>query len=144
MLLARTQCPLRSPLLLALNLPPPSCRCRAASSNPRRLAVKECTPCSWQRHYRPHGVHSLTLNATRHARGAAQPHRGIWCEPDNCNPHKNQDIIDLIEDTGARLRFLPTYSPDFNPIEKGFDIAKKWMKRHRNMAEAYPNPKLFT
>ena len=26
-------------------------------------------------------MHSLTLNATRHARGAAQPHRDIWCEP---------------------------------------------------------------
>ncbi|XP_048584864.1 uncharacterized protein LOC125556735 [Nematostella vectensis] len=34
-------------------------------------------------------------------------------------------------------QLLP-YSPDLNPIEGCFGTAKKWMLRHRHMAERYP------
>ncbi len=37
---------------------------------------------------------------------------------DNLSAHKNQEIRDLIESSGAQLWFLPPYSPDLNPIEK--------------------------
>jgi transposase len=37
---------------------------------------------------------------------------------DNLSAHKNQKVRDLIESVGARLWFLPPYSPDLNPIEK--------------------------
>ena len=30
---------------------------------------------------------------------------------------------------GAELRFLPTYSPDFNPIEMAFSKFKAYLKR---------------
>ena len=36
---------------------------------------------------------------------------------DNLSSHKRASVCDLIEAAGATLRFLPPYSPDFNPIE---------------------------
>lgn len=36
---------------------------------------------------------------------------------DNLSAHKTAHIRQLIEARGARLEFLPPYSPDFNPIE---------------------------
>jgi len=41
---------------------------------------------------------------------------------DNLSPHKDKAALALIEQAGAEVRFLPPYSPDFNPIEK------KWSK----------------
>jgi transposase len=35
----------------------------------------------------------------------------------------------LIEAQGARLIFLPTYSPDFNPIEEAFSEIKALLKK---------------
>ena len=37
---------------------------------------------------------------------------------DNLPVHKMSKIIKIIEDVGAKVMFLPPYSPDFNPIEK--------------------------
>lgn len=37
---------------------------------------------------------------------------------DNLSPHKNLETVRLLEQAGMRVRFLPPYSPDFNPIEK--------------------------
>jgi transposase len=37
---------------------------------------------------------------------------------DNLSSHKRVAIREKIEAAGATLRFLPPYSPDFNPIEK--------------------------
>ena len=31
---------------------------------------------------------------------------------------------------GARLIYLPPYSPDFNPIEEAFSFIKGWLRRH--------------
>ena len=39
---------------------------------------------------------------------------------DNLGSHKGPGIRAAIEATGARLLYLPPYSPDFNPIEKAF------------------------
>ena len=36
---------------------------------------------------------------------------------DNINFHKNPKAKELIESVGCRIIFLPTYSPDLNPIE---------------------------
>ncbi len=51
---------------------------------------------------------------------------------DNLNVHKSATARRLIEEAGCQLRFLPTYSPDFNPIEQAF--AK--LKHHLRKAEA--------
>ena len=36
---------------------------------------------------------------------------------DNLSSHKSQRVLELIESVGARVAFLPAYSPDLNPIE---------------------------
>jgi transposase len=36
---------------------------------------------------------------------------------DNLAAHKQPKVRVAIEQAGAHLRFLPPYSPDFNPIE---------------------------
>ena len=36
---------------------------------------------------------------------------------DNLSPHKTQAVQQLIDAAGASVRYLPPYSPDFNPIE---------------------------
>jgi len=40
--------------------------------------------------------------------------------PDNLSAHKMPCVRDAIESTGAAQRYLPPYSPDFNPIEQPF------------------------
>jgi transposase len=44
---------------------------------------------------------------------------------DNLGAHKAPRVRTLIEQAGATLRFLPPYSPDFNPIEAGWALIKK-------------------
>lgn len=43
---------------------------------------------------------------------------------DNLSAHKNKQTIELIESVGARVWFLPPYSPDLNPIEKMWSKVK--------------------
>ncbi len=47
---------------------------------------------------------------------------------DNCSIHHVQEIVEIIEDTGAMLHFLPPYSPDLNPIELAFSKVKSGIK----------------
>jgi transposase len=37
--------------------------------------------------------------------------------------------------SGARLVYLPAYSPDFNPIEEGFSAMKAWIRHNYNDAQ---------
>ena len=48
---------------------------------------------------------------------------------DNLSSHKRASVRELIEAAGATLRFLPTYSPDFNPIEKAFSKLKAMLRK---------------
>lgn len=48
---------------------------------------------------------------------------------DNLGSHKGQRVRQAIEATGARLLFLPPYSPDFNPIEKAFSKLKALLRK---------------
>ena len=48
---------------------------------------------------------------------------------DNLPAHKPAAIRDAIERAGAELRFLPPYSPDFNPIEMAFSKIKALLKK---------------
>jgi transposase len=47
---------------------------------------------------------------------------------DNLGSHKSAAVRQLIQSAGARLWFLPPYSPDLNPIEKAFAKIKHWMR----------------
>ena len=48
---------------------------------------------------------------------------------DNLNVHKGARARQLIEAAGCRLVFLPSYSPDFNPIEQAFAKSKQALRR---------------
>ena len=48
---------------------------------------------------------------------------------DNASFHKSNKIKELIESYGCRLIFLPSYSPDFNPIEKYWSFLKNKLKK---------------
>ncbi len=47
---------------------------------------------------------------------------------DNLRQHKSVRVRDLIEARGASIWFLPTYSPDFNPIEEAFSKVKTLLR----------------
>ena len=47
---------------------------------------------------------------------------------DNLGSHKAAAIRKMIKAAGARLWFLPPYSPDLNPIEQAFAKIKHWMR----------------
>jgi transposase len=47
---------------------------------------------------------------------------------DNLNVHKNPAVRTAIEQAGCHLRYLPAYSPDFNPIELVFAKLKTYLR----------------
>jgi transposase len=69
---------------------------------------------------------------------------------DNCAIHHDEEVRALVEGecgksrsshhfrkltqdaimAGAKLIYLPPYSPDFNPIEQAFHSLKAWLRRH--------------
>jgi transposase len=48
---------------------------------------------------------------------------------DNLSSHKGPRVRELIETAGASLRYLPPYSPDFNPIENAFAKLKALLRK---------------
>jgi transposase len=50
---------------------------------------------------------------------------------DNLAAHKQPEVRVAIEQAGALLRFLPPYSPDFNPIELAFAKLKAFFRAAR-------------
>jgi len=48
---------------------------------------------------------------------------------DNLGSHKSDAVRQAIEAVGAELRFLPPYSPDFNPIENAFAKLKALLRK---------------
>lgn len=48
---------------------------------------------------------------------------------DRLNAHKGDRIRELIEAAGARVAFLPAYSPDFNPIEHAWSKLKSLLRK---------------
>jgi transposase len=48
---------------------------------------------------------------------------------DNLASHKRAEVRQAIEAAGARLVYLPPYSPDFNPIELAFAKLKAMLRK---------------
>ena len=57
---------------------------------------------------------------------------------DNRAAHKVAGVRDLIENTGAQLRYLPPYSPDFNPIEKCWSQLKQLLRAGQGPLDVHP------
>src|SRR3712207_8734236 len=48
---------------------------------------------------------------------------------DNLSAHKPKRIRELIEQRGCELVYLPSYSPDYNPIEEAFAKIKNLLRK---------------
>lgn len=59
---------------------------------------------------------------------APELRRGDVVLMDNLSSHKRERVRTLIEAAGARLVFLPPYSPDLNPIELIFAKVKQLLR----------------
>jgi transposase len=61
-------------------------------------------------------------------------HCGRWPEPksvlvmDNASFHHTERLEQICTDAGVKLMYLPTYSPDLNPIEEFFAELKQFIK----------------
>ena len=121
--------------------------CAATGAVPRGTRLRDHTPCShWQTH---------TVVAALRLDGLAAP--AVFDGPidnptflayveqvlvptlrpgdvvvlDNLAVHKQPEVRAAIEAVGAQLRFLPPYSPDFNPIEQAFAKLKAFLRAAR-------------
>jgi transposase len=54
---------------------------------------------------------------------------------DNLATHKIRGVRDALAAVGARLLYLPPYSPDFNPIEPMWSKIKQTLRRHAPRTE---------
>ena len=67
------------------------------------------------------------------------PHLNPWPLPrsivvmDNAKIHMFKELEDAVHQCGARLIFLPPYSPELNPIEVCFGQLKRWIQKHANL-----------
>lgn len=57
-----------------------------------------------------------------------QLQRGEVVIMDNLQPHKAAGVREMIEQAGARLLYLPPYSPDYNPIENMWSKVKQHLR----------------
>ena len=48
---------------------------------------------------------------------------------DNLSSHNDREALDLLEAAGIRVRFLPAYSPDYNPIELMWSKIKALLRK---------------
>lgn len=58
-------------------------------------------------------------------------HSGDVVVLDNLAVHKQPEVRAAISAVGAHVRFLPPYSPDFNPIELAFAKLKAFLRAAR-------------
>ena len=48
---------------------------------------------------------------------------------DNAKAHKVEGVRERIEGAGARVLYLPPYSPDLNPIEMAWSKVKQFLRK---------------
>ena len=59
------------------------------------------------------------------------PRPATWSSSTTWRSDKQPAVLTAIERAGAHLRFLPPYSPDFNPIEQAFAKLKAFLRAAR-------------
>ncbi len=45
------------------------------------------------------------------------------------NIHRSREVEELIRGTGARIRYLPVYAPELNPIEMMGSVLKHFIRQ---------------
>jgi transposase len=120
---------------------------RRYGRSPRGLRLRDSTPCShWQAHTVIAALRVDALAAPAVFDGPVDTgmfqayveqvlvptlRPGDIVVLDNLAVHKHPAIQAAIEAAGASLRFLPPYSPDFNPIELAFAKLKAFLRAAR-------------
>ncbi len=120
---------------------------RRDARSPRGTRVSDHTPCShWQTHTVVAALRTSEMSATAVFDGPIDSatfqayveqvlvptlRPGDIVVLDNLAAHKPQEVRSAIEQAGAFLRFLPPYSPDFNPIELAFAKLKAFLRAAR-------------
>jgi len=120
---------------------------RRYGRSPCGARLHDHTPCShWQTHtiivgLRLHGmtapavfngpIDTLSFGAYVEQVLAPTLQPGDVVVLDNLAVHKHPAILAAIQAVGADLRFLPPYSPDFNPIEQAFAKLKAFLRAAR-------------
>jgi transposase len=120
---------------------------RRYGRSPRGTRVHDHTPCGhWQTHTVIAALRLGGLTATAVFDGPLDSvtflayveqvlvpslRRGDVVVLDNLAVHKQPAVQAAIESAGAHVRFLPPYSPDFNPIEQAFAKLKAFLRAAR-------------
>jgi transposase len=120
---------------------------RRYARSPRGTRASDHAPCShWQTHTVVAALRPTEITATAVFDGpidnvtfrayveqvlAPTLRRGDVVVLDNLAAHKQPEVRAAIEQAGAQLRFLPPYSPDFNPIELAFAKLKAFLRAGR-------------
>lgn len=79
----------------------------------------------------------LTFAAYISRKLVPQLRKGDYVIMDNCSIHKGREIEEIIEAAGAKLIYLPPYSPDFSPIENCWSKVKNILRSLG--ARSYPD-----
>ena len=66
-----------------------------------------------------------------------------WSLMDNASIHHLEEIKDMITGVGARIRFLPPYSPDLNPCEEVFAKIKAFLGANDTVYAATISPRVM-
>jgi transposase len=74
-------------------------------------------------------IDALTFDAFIAQKLVPQLWPGAIVIMDNCSIHKSDELEALITLAGARLIYLPPYSPDFSPIENCWSKIKSSLRR---------------
>jgi transposase len=120
---------------------------RRYARSPRGTRIADHTPCGhWQTHTVVAALRPTELTATAVFDGPLDNatfrayveqvliptlRPGDVVVLDNLAAHKQPEVRAAIEHVGALLRFLPPYSPDFNPIEQAFAKLKAFFRAFR-------------
>jgi transposase len=120
---------------------------RRYARSPRGARASDHTPCShWQTHtvvaalrtteFGPTAVFDGPIDSETFLAYITQVlvptlRHGDVVVLDNLGAHKQPEVRTAIEQAGAHLRFLPPYSPDFNPIELAFAKLKAFLRALR-------------
>ena len=56
---------------------------------------------------------------------------------DNDSVQHVQETVDMLEEFGVLMYFIPPYSPDCNPIEELFSMLKSVLKANEYLSESF-------
>lgn len=73
-------------------------------------------------------TNGLTFEAFVSQRLVPKLWEGACVLMDNCSIHMGGEVKEMIEGVGAKLIYLPPYSPDFSPIENCFSKVKSILR----------------